>query len=162
MLQTILAFRCLWDHEPWHQPALLGWFKCGAAVRAGCAVRNLQQDSFLPPVWFGPRLQVMGWPLRLFGQGRIFKRLAFIARELKMSWTWALSQSHMLYLWSSHKRLFGKGPSSITIHSRNLQLFLPLCPLIHFLTGLCLPGRLSHALSPVCQSENVLVFLFFK
>lgn len=34
-------------------------------------------------LWVGPWLQVTGWPLRLFGQGRIFRRPALVVRVPK-------------------------------------------------------------------------------
>lgn len=70
---------------------------------------------------------------------------ARIHRVLRVSWTQVLPQWHVLQSWSLHGWLFGKGPGSVSINSRNPQLVLPLCPLVLFLTGLCLPGRLSRA-----------------
>lgn len=146
-------------------PARAAGLVSGAAVSAGCAascaVTDLQQQhAFLPPLWFHPQLQLIAWPLSLFVQGRLFQR--FVVRVLKVSWTQVLPQTHMLYSGSLvHQRLFGQGPSSVMINSRNLQLVLPL-------SSYPLPYRLVPAwkavtcVSYVCQSENVLGFLFLK
>lgn len=144
---------------------LLGWCKYGAAVSASyaasCAVRNLQQDAFLLSVWFDPQLQVIAWPLMLFVQWKGVQKICIGGQGAQSVLDSYLATDTYLDSGSLHQRLFGKGPGSVMINSRNLQLVVPL-------SSYPLPYRLVPAwkavtcVSYVCQSENVLGFLFFK
>lgn len=143
----------------WHS-----WAGSSLGLQWECAVLSETcSRTLLPSASFGPWLQVMGWSLQLFGQGRIFKRLTFIARVPKVSWAQVLSQSRMLctYSWSLRQRLFGKGHNCLRINSRNLQLIsTSVSP--HTLSYKFVPAwRAVTCIGHACQSEKCTwVFVF--
>lgn len=106
---------------------------------------------------------VVGWPLRLVGQGRTFKRLPFMARVPEVS-TLGSCHRHIgcTYSWSLHQRLFGEGPGSVSINSRNPQLVLTPLPSPTLSYRFVPAWRAVTCVRHVWQSERVLEALFLK